>query len=200
MRQDFQGFCAYCFRHEDEIGVESFVLDHFEPQSFNSARVNDYSNLYWSCAACNAPQNKNAHWPSPTDLAAGYRFCDPCDHDPVGTDYRELRSGRLKSQTPAGEYTIDHIGLDRRPILVQHRRNRREVRRQYKHALTQLQRALKVLSSKERLSERQRRALAALELYEELYRRFLERSPFLLAHYPPAAPVVLIQQILEAVE
>jgi len=39
-REDFRRFCAYCFRHEDEIGgPEHFVQDHFEPRSKNPSRA-----------------------------------------------------------------------------------------------------------------------------------------------------------------
>ena len=50
-----------------------------------------------------------SRWPTPAELDRGERFCDPCDHDPVGTDYVQTPDGRLESLTAAGGYTIRHI-------------------------------------------------------------------------------------------
>lgn len=124
-RADFRRYCAHCFRHEDDLGGEEFfVQDHFEPKSRVNVDPSDFLNLYWSCSACNARQNKGNKWPSETQLAAGEQFCDPCHHDPEVVDYDKVDDGTLQALTPAGVFTIRHIRLNERPSLVKFREGR----------------------------------------------------------------------------
>ena len=193
-REDFQRFCAYCFRHEDEAGGEdAFVQDHFEPRSINPGRATDYTNLYWCCVGCNAPQNKDAHWPSAAQMRNGEGFCDPCVHDPFGQDYEEKPDGRLRSISQAGDYTIRHIGLNRRRYLVNTRLDRHRVRSAYIRKLGRLRKVVKRWTRvpQGRLSQQETRLrdLANRLLVE--YERFVLREPFVLAEFPPPLPKLL---------
>lgn len=143
-RADFVRTCAYCFRDEGELGgEEQFVQDHFEPRRVNPARAADYLNLYWCCVGCNAGHNKGSHWPSVSQLRAGMGFCDPCVRSPFIRDYVQEDSGELRATSLAGEYTIRHIGLNRRPALVLSRASRQRKKREIELAVQELEAAMR---------------------------------------------------------
>ncbi len=199
-RRDFKRVCAHCFRHEDEAGGEAhFVQDHFEPKHRDNVDPADYFNLYWSCVACNGPKNKSGKWPTPLELERGERFCDPCHHDPVGTDYVEKEDGTLKPLTPAGEYTNRHIRLSEREPLVNLRLNRKRVRRRYETDLNNLREALKVWKTRlegRPTHEAQEICVRLADLVEE-YASYVSRQPFMLCYLPspPEIPLDIIAGI-----
>lgn len=194
-RRDFKRFCAYCFRHELEAGGEEhFEQDHFEPRSRPNVDPADYLNLYWSCRGCNAPQNKGNAWPTEAQLERGERFCDPCEHDPVGTDYVLKKDGLLEAVTPAGRYTIRHIRLNERPDLVENRVLRREYRQTYRQRLAELrqtlewrQAAVEVQGDQTVMTE-----LASLQEMVEAYEDYVTTDPFKLHDVPPGIPADVI--------
>lgn len=195
-RQDFRRTCAYCFRHEDEIGGEGFFdQDHFQPRCVNPHRRNDYFNLYWCCVDCNRPNNKGSKWPMASQIRRGEIFCDPCEHDPFGTDYKEMPSGRLDPLSPAGKFTIKHIRLNDRSALVCTRLERRRVRITYLHLLHRLQQALKKLNKSfgTAPTKTQSQVLNDLDTLVKLYQAFVSRKPFILASFPPSLPPGLSQ-------
>ncbi len=198
-RRDFQSVCAYCFRHEDEAGGEAhFVQDHFEPKHRPSVDPADYFNLYWSCVECNAPQNKGPKWPTPEQFARGERFCDPCHHDPVGTDYVETNDWALTSLTPAGEFTIRHIRLSDRESLRKCRQERAVLKSMYQRDLSNLCAALDAWRKKlaAHPSNHAREKCDSLRALVEAYELFLARDPFMLHHpLPPEVP----QQLTDAI-
>ncbi len=127
LRIDFRHRCAYCERPESLFGGgEFFEIDHFRPTSRFRELVNEYSNLYYSCGKCN--RYKGSSWPSENLMERGFRFSDPCAEDMYITHLSEDEDGRLEAVTPCGQYTVDHIGLNRRQDLVRWRQTRREVR------------------------------------------------------------------------
>jgi hypothetical protein len=134
-RAVFRKHCAYCFANESEMGGEfAFAQDHFEPIAHALHKKNDPNNLYWCCGVCNSQAYKGHHWPTDAEALRGIEFCDPCDHDPMGHDYRETIAGRLLSITPSGRFTIEHIGLNR-DSLVALRKSRRIYRRDLRERL-----------------------------------------------------------------
>lgn len=190
-RRDFQQRCAHCFRHELEAGGEEhFVQDHFEPKHRPGVDPCDYSNLYWSCGVCNSRKNKGTKWPKAADLAVGERFCDPCDHDPVGTDYRAMKDGILETLSAAGTYTIRHIRLNIRPDLVSWRRWRADRREQYRKELETVQRDLDVWVSKLERRPTSKAHEKCRELRELVasYMLLTASDPFDLASVPPIVP------------
>lgn len=198
-RSDFQRVCAHCFRHEDEAGGEAhFVQDHFEPKHRPNVDPADYFNLYWSCVECNSPQNKGATWPTDAEIESGEKFCDPCEHDPVGSDYKETHDGTLDALTSAGRYTIRHIRLSERPALVNLRVTRRRVKGQYTALLARLRSSLRLWRS--RLQQRHsKEALEKCEKLESLvdaYESFVTREPFMCCFpFPREIPDELITGI-----
>ena len=197
-RRDFHQVCAYCFRHEEEAGGEAhFEQDHFKPKHLPDVDPADYYNLYWSCRGCNAPQNKGRKWPSAVEFARGEQFCDPCNHDPVGTDYDEKDDGTLQTFTPAGRYTDRYLRLSIRPSLVNQRRRRRSVRENYTLLLNLLRTELDALlpqAEKQRSEESQEKYARLYEL-ADAYATFVQREPFMLHSFPPPVPEELITQI-----
>ena len=190
-RSDFRRVCAHCFRHEEEAGGEEhFVQDHFKPKHLPDVDPAEFSNLYWSCTGCNARQNKGTTWPSTAQWLRGERFCDPCDHDPVGTDYVETPAGPLKTLTPAGEFTNRHLRLSVRKSLLDCRTRRKNLKRLYQRDLGRLEAALRHFEELvgDDGPENQRQLLQTLEGLVEAYGGFVGREPFTVGNVPPTIP------------
>lgn len=198
-RRDFQSICAYCFRHEDEAGGEAhFVQDHFEPRHRPSVDPANYLNLYWCCVECNSPRYKGSKWPTPEELARSECFCDPCHHDPVGTDYVETNDWTLTSLTPAGEFTVRHIRLNDRESLRKCRQERARIRSVYQRDLGNLRVALDAWAKRlaEHPSDQAREKRDSLRALVKEYELFLARDPFMLHHpLPPEVPQELTDAI-----
>jgi uncharacterized protein (TIGR02646 family) len=132
LRKDFLFRCAYCLIHEAHYGgLRNFHVDHFRPKNKKEFRelALVYSNLYYACGLCNT--FKSDWWPSAEDLAAGRLFVDPCEEDPYGKHFEvNEEDGTLRVHTPAGQYTAEHIWLDR-PQLNKHRRRLLELKRKW---------------------------------------------------------------------
>lgn len=84
LRLEFEYRCIYCGSHESEVSIGDafggFEIDHFRPLSKFKRRRNDYTNLMWSCHACN--RAKSGKWPSQENFKEGYCFVDP-DRDAI---------------------------------------------------------------------------------------------------------------------
>ena len=52
LRKDFQDTCGYCGKIV-EVSKSDFEIDHFIPKSLAKNKINDYSNLVYSCKQCN---------------------------------------------------------------------------------------------------------------------------------------------------
>jgi hypothetical protein len=118
LRQDFLHRCAYCLIHEAHYGgLRNFHVDHFRPKGLPKFRhlALVYTNLYYACALCNT--NKGNTWPTDELLNLGFRFLDPCEEDPFeGHLEINKQDGSLLVQTPAGEYTVYHLRLNRNQL------------------------------------------------------------------------------------
>lgn len=131
LRKDFRYRCAYCLIHEAHYGgLRNFHVDHFRPKSKGRFRrlALTYANLYYACGLCNT--FKGDHWPSSKQLKSGFRFVDPCQEDPYGTDFEVVEEdGSLRILTDAGRYTVVHLRLDRNQLR---RHRRREIEQKQK--------------------------------------------------------------------
>src|ERR1035441_9736881 len=126
--EDFLHHCAYCTIHEDELAGEDFYeIDHHRPKSKFPDLINDYTNLYYCCRACNKKGAKGENWPSDDLINAGFRFFDPVAENAYHLHLREAASGKLIKKTNVGDYSIRILRLNRDGLLKL-RRRRREVR------------------------------------------------------------------------
>lgn len=155
LRRDFDHRCAYCMIHEQQMGgMEAFAIDHFHPRG-KGGSINDYANLYWSCAGCNRIKGDN--WPTPTETARGCRFADPCMEQDYGVHFVENLVGNLMPRTPCGEYHVGTLRLNR-PPRVERRRERNEFNARLVEAITLVDQL-----EQERPSPSERAVLAHLE-------------------------------------
>ena len=103
LREDFHERCGYCGDHE--FFRETFYeIDHFVPKSLAPAREKDYSNLVYSCRACN--NSKRAKWPTqmankPNNGSEGW--IDPCDEN-YPKQFERLSDGSIKAKTILGQW------------------------------------------------------------------------------------------------
>ena len=101
LREDFHQRCGYCGDH-DFFSETFYEIDHFVPQKIAEERKNDYSNLVYSCRACN--NSKRAKWPTgnakkPNNGKEGW--IDPCDLK-YAEQFERLSDGSVKSKTVLG--------------------------------------------------------------------------------------------------
>lgn len=160
LSEDFRGFCAYCFRHYEEVGGdEHFEIDHFMPVGKGGDR-DDYMNCYWSCKGCNGPGKKHGKWPTLEEQDEGRFFVDSCKEDPFDKHYT-LVYDRLDPLTNAGTWTIREIKLNDRPALREWRVLRDERRRRLLQQANTLHKLQEKLAAKERESVARLAAFAA---------------------------------------
>jgi 5-methylcytosine-specific restriction endonuclease McrA len=117
LRRDFRFTCAYCERPEPALGGEEFFeIDHFRPVKKFPGHVGRYASLYYAFGKCN--RHKGNTWPSEYPMGRGFRFADPCEEDLYVTHLEEAPDGRLRTLTPVGDYTCQHIRLNRSGLLA----------------------------------------------------------------------------------
>jgi hypothetical protein len=93
----FQYLCSYCL-----IQHESLDIDHYEPQEYRPARINDPTNLLLACRRCNGPAGK---WDYHPQYAARRRL--PHDHSGfLVLDVRRDNLGAAFALEASGELTI----------------------------------------------------------------------------------------------
>ncbi|RJP33959.1 MAG: hypothetical protein C4547_11515 [Phycisphaerales bacterium] len=193
--------CAYCFRHEAEVGGQGhFDQDHFEPRSVNNgARERVCLNLYWCCKDCNSKQNKGSEWPSIEEQERGEVFCDSCDHDPEIVDYARQSDLSVKALTPAGKYTIRILRLNERPELRELLTNRRRIQGVYRAVLRLLRRLVERAETCEAVREGDStRQLAVAELRTTIvaFEQFVEADPFVLKDVPESVDATPPSELL----
>jgi hypothetical protein len=127
---DFGFRCVFCLASEPEVGdlepFGGFEIEHFKPQSQFGWLKNYYRNLLWACHACN--RAKGNTWPSQEELAAGWRFVDPCADAPG--DHLALSSGGLQvgpvDGSKVGDFTITEVDLNS-DVQIERRKERMKV-------------------------------------------------------------------------
>lgn len=123
VREDFNGYCAYCGVHEDQWPHREklYQQDHFRPRKVfpDDEYVNGFYNLCWCCTVCNRVDAKGDKWPSPEEEALGKGFVDLCEDD-WEMHYEIQPNGVLKPLTMKADYTIETIGLNGQDY-VEHR-------------------------------------------------------------------------------
>jgi hypothetical protein len=169
LRKDFRSRCAYCLIHEAHYGgLRNYHVDHFRPQKRFPNLVLTYTNLYYACSLCNI--FKGETWPSPKQLKAGFKFGDPCKEDLYEKHFQiDKRDGSLRALTNIGQFTKDHLRLDRRQ-LRKHRQRQIEARQKCKELraalLTPGLPIFWVVKAREAIDQVERELLEPLPPYE----------------------------------
>lgn len=117
VQADFRRCCSYCCLHEQwAAGEENFQIDHFRPKSKFPNLINDFYNLYWSCAVCNSPYCKGDTWLTQEEMNKGVGFVDLCSDD-FEDHYHLQPDGYLVGLTDSARYTIEKIRLNRKHLV-----------------------------------------------------------------------------------
>lgn len=112
LRSDFIFQCAYCTMSEAEAQGIRFTIDHYEPQSARPDLVDQYDNLMYCCDQCN--ELKGDRVPPPTARDNGVRYFRP-DTD-RWREHFERQGVRINGRSPAGEFSIQAIDLNRQRL------------------------------------------------------------------------------------
>jgi hypothetical protein len=106
--------CVYCAIPDSRLGgVYCFHVEHFEPKSKAPARINDWSNLFYSCPICNV--FKGNDWPSRESPVA---YADPSLVD-YETLFLRRPGGIIEGQTPAAGYMLERLYLNRPQLVLE---------------------------------------------------------------------------------
>lgn len=115
LREDFQHICGYCGKTES-VTKNAFEIDHFVPQKYDKGRVNDYTNLVYSCYMCN--RKKSSKWPSKDgkiQFAGKKGFIDPTTEDYDKHMERGI-DGIIYGKTETGKYMEEAFAFKLRPM------------------------------------------------------------------------------------
>jgi len=165
LREDFKYLCAYCLLHEGQEqlggGFQNFQIDHFRPVKLFPDLIRVYDNLCYACRWCN--RAKWQTWPSEEQQASDHRFVDPCAED-LYKDHARLiaDTGKLEPISPAGDYTIREINLNRK-IFKDLRRNRIVAQEQIEQTKIKLARLKRDATPQAELIEALERRIETLE-------------------------------------
>lgn len=105
--------CVYCCIPEPSFGgYRNFHVEHFRPKKPFVDRVNDYGNLFYACAVCNA--FKSNDWPAEPDRET------PSYLDPSQVDLDDVFSvdgdGMVAGNCVAAKYMVERLNLNRRQL------------------------------------------------------------------------------------
>ena len=115
LREDFQHVCGYCGKTE-AITKNTFEIDHFVPRKYAKDRVNDYTNLVYSCYVCN--RKKSSKWPSKNgniQFLGKKGFIDPATED-YDKHLERYRDGTIYGKTETGKYMEEAFAFSLRPM------------------------------------------------------------------------------------
>jgi len=201
LREESWYSCCYCSRAETEAFGIGFEIDHYLCQKKYPEKINDYDNLFWSCAICNKLKKD-----MPTEQAQkqGYMVFKPDEH--YFEDHFELKDAELLPKDDfIGKYTVLLLDLNslnlkrlrrirerlyetKEAILVGIRalkgkridQLRKEVRAKYIRTVSSLENRTK--SANDQIGEfilKQLNRSDILNVDEEKQKRFVERRSFL---------------------
>jgi len=165
-RADFA--CEYCGVTETGTAGQ-LTLDHFHPQSKGGG--DDLENLLYCCHRCN--EYKSDYWPHKPEAPA---LWNP-RREAAAVHFVELADGRLYATGPTGAFTLNHLRLNRPPLVAFRLRRRQSQEEQ--HLLTRL-RDIGVL-----VEQLHRQQTAFLEEHRALLQEQLRVLKLLLDQQPP---------------
>jgi hypothetical protein len=111
LREDFRLECCYCGLREGEFGGwRNFHVEHYQPKWKFPGRVNDYTNLLYSCSTCNLL--KGASWYPGDPLQETEGFLDPCVHD-LATLFEPEGDGRVNGKIASAKFMVEKLDLNR---------------------------------------------------------------------------------------
>ena len=108
LRDEFSFRCVYCLDREVWRDMrESMHIDHFEPQAIRKDLKYEYTNLLYTCPACNSHKSDSI-------------LPDPC-FVALGNCLRVHKDGRMEALNADGERLIDVLALDDRVARTRRR-------------------------------------------------------------------------------
>jgi 5-methylcytosine-specific restriction endonuclease McrA len=113
LRRDFGSRCVYCGAHEVEVArgakYGGFEIEHFRPTSVRKFQglVAEYTNLMWSCRACNAA--KGNEWPTLAEEKRGFKLLNPT-RDSLSEHLRS-EDTKVSALDALGQYYLDTLDL-----------------------------------------------------------------------------------------
>lgn len=115
LKEDFNGICGYCGKLY-KISKASYEPDHFVPKKYSKAKINDYTNLVYSCMVCN--RKKGGKWPTENpDICHDGKcgFIDPTTKD-FDLHLQRNSDGTISAKTELGQYMVDVFQFEHRPM------------------------------------------------------------------------------------
>lgn len=168
VRQQAGFACEYCGVTETDTAGQ-LTLDHFQPRSKGGG--DDPENLLYCCHRCN--EYKSDYWPHESEAPA---LWNP-RREAAAVHFVELTDGRLYPTNPTGVFTINHLRLNRPPLVAF--RLRRRQGREEQHLLTRL-RDMSLL-----VEQLRRQQTAFLEEHRALLQEQLRVLRLILDQQPP---------------
>ena len=108
LREEFGRQCVYCRMPDGPKTPAQFGADHYKPQKKFPGLAAAYSNLFYSCNACNS--RKQDFWPTAAQLKRDVYIPNSCQHKM--SQHLRYQQGEVIGRTTAGNWTIDLLDLN----------------------------------------------------------------------------------------
>lgn len=112
LRKEFKYRCVYCNFPDVSKGLQSFGVDHYnpnlKPKKNASIIYEDYNNLFYCCNECNSW--KNEFWPTNDDLLNGLYIPNPCND--IMSEHLQYLDEKVKYTSDTGDFTIQLLHLN----------------------------------------------------------------------------------------
>lgn len=108
LKKDFHNQCGYCGKHE-RIASKGMEIDHFIPKKIDPSKINDYSNLVYSCFTCN--RKKSSKWPTNDKNIFNngvVGFVDPASEE-FSKHLGRKQDGAIEYYTELGNYMYETV-------------------------------------------------------------------------------------------
>lgn len=111
LREDFNERCGYCGDH-DFFRDTFYEVDHFVPKTqLKSISITEYSNLVYSCRACN--NFKRSKWPTQNEHIHNdgkQGFIDPCNPK-YAEQFERMQDGSIAPKTVLGTWMWSALNM-----------------------------------------------------------------------------------------
>ena len=128
LKREFNNKCVYCRKSDTLEDISGFHVEHYRPKTIFKDLIADYSNLFYSCAACN--RYKSDYWSDDESKM----IVNPCDY--VMSKQLKFQAETIVSLSSPGKTTVELLRLNNDQSL-KYRKLTQELIMNFLHVLSE---------------------------------------------------------------